>query len=392
MKFNFIGTIPASKSLMNRALIVQSLFPAIEIIGESKCDDVVNMQKCLQVLWSDKSEKVYDCGHGGTVLRFLAPRVSREKAVFKLTGSKRLMNRPQQPLLSLLGQLGAICSLDEDVITVRSDGWHFMGDAIHLTNVDSSQFASGFLLSCWMLDREVYVSLPKGLKSRGYLDMTIGFLRSIGMIIDSNETELHIPKNQKPAVQKITVEPDYSSLFAVAICAALFGEARFTSLPESSLQPDSNFLEVFREMNIPVSINQQALTVSQSDHLKPIELNVSNTPDLVPVLSVLCAMASGTSKLFGASHLVHKESNRIEKTYELITKAGGQVTKLEDGLIIEGNTKLTNSNFEFDPDEDHRMAMAAGILKKAGCPITILNPSVVNKSFPEFFDVIGVDP
>lgn len=392
MSFSFVGTIPASKSLMNRALIVQSLFPNLKINGDSNCDDIQRMKECVGKLWEDGDSKEFYCGHAGTVLRFLAPRVAKDKGRFVLKGSKRLMSRPQQPLVALLGQLGAICTLSEDAMTVQSDGWHFMGDAIHLNSPDSSQFASGLLLSSWDLPKDIYISLPKNMKSMSYLDMTIQLLSSMGMEIKVNENELFIRKGQKPNVDEVLIEPDYSSLFAVAVCAALFGEGKFTSLPEQSLQPDSDFQTIFDQMNIPYKNEPGVLTVKKADSIKSIKLDINNTPDLLPVLSVLCAFADGTSKMFGAPHLRFKESDRIKKTHELLELSGIKSEMLDDGLIVHGGGELTKNSFEFDPDDDHRMAMAAGLLKKAGVDIKILTPEVVNKSFPEFFDVIGVEP
>ena len=122
---------------------------------------------------------------------------------------------------------------------------------------------------------------------------------------------------------------------------------------------------------------------------------MQNCPDLFPVVSALCACIEGTSHLYGALHLAYKESDRIQETAKLLEKFERKVTILKDGLIIEGrsiSTKNDPSAFSFNPQEDHRMAMAAGLLKKTGAPIRILNPQVVNKSFPEFWSVVNVEP
>jgi 3-phosphoshikimate 1-carboxyvinyltransferase len=122
-----------------------------------------------------------------------------------------------------------------------------------------------------------------------------------------------------------------------------------------------------------------------------VNVNLENSPDLFPVLAVLCGLAQGTSKLFGAPHLALKESNRIQKTFELLTKAGIKSQIVDGGLIIEGsNMKIHSKAFSFDPDHDHRMAMAAALLNMVGAKIQILNKEVVNKSFPEFWSIVGV--
>ena len=140
---------------------------------------------------------------------------------------------------------------------------------------------------------------------------------------------------------------------------------------------------------------QKNLEIRKIQSLKPIEYNIRNCPDLFPVLSALCACVAGISHVYGAPHLAYKESHRIQQTADLLERFGRRVTVLKDGLIIEGQSisaKDKQSAFSFDPKEDHRMAMAAGLLKKTGASIRILNPEVVNKSFPDFWSVVNIDP
>lgn len=104
----------------------------------------------------------------------------------------------------------------------------------------------------------------------------------------------------------------------------------------------------------------------------------------------MCAFARGDSKLFNAPHLVAKESNRILKTSELLRNAGVLTEVLKDGMIIHGGLEKTNLSFSFDPDSDHRMVMAASCLTLSGAKIDILNKNVVDKSFPEFWQTVGM--
>ena len=110
------------------------------------------------------------------------------------------------------------------------------------------------------------------------------------------------------------------------------------------------------------------------------------------MLAALCALAEGDSELYGAPQLVHKESDRIARTAELLRVTGRTLTPLEDGLRVGGVLQKTRERSVFNPDRDHRLAMAAGVLKLAGIPIHIENPEVVNKSFAGFWQSAGIDP
>ena len=215
----------------------------------------------------------------------------------------------------------------------------------------------------------------------------------MGMNIRWQREEVYIPACQVLQKKEYKIEPDMSSCFALAAAACLGGEARFVDFPEDSLQPDFRFLDILDYMGAEIDERWKWTRFLRSKNLEPIEVDLEDSPDLFPVLAVLCAFAAGRSRLYGAGHLKYKESNRLDKTCELLTQIRVHFTQFEDGIEIDGPFNLNLvSAFSFDPDQDHRMAMAAGLLKKAGVPVSIVTPEVVNKSFPEFFKILGVSP
>src|SRR6516225_10169716 len=162
---SFIGYVPASKSILNRALILQSFGPDLKIYGVSDSDDVVKMKAGIKAL---KDQAMIDCGEGGTVLRFLALRASREKGRHKLTGSARLINRPQEELVKILSQLGVTAKFEKNSLAIESDGWRPQSDTLHVPSHRSSQFASAVLLTPGGLQldsvfRLVEAAFPKGI-------------------------------------------------------------------------------------------------------------------------------------------------------------------------------------------------------------------------------------
>lgn len=358
------------------------------ILADSQADDVVKMRSALLALLS--GERELNCGAAGTVLRFLAPRAARETGRFVIRGGPRLFSRPQQELFSLLGQLGGVCELREDHLDLRSWGWKRVGDGLHVPSQRSSQFASGALLSAWGLDFPLYLTLVGDLVSKSYLAMTVELLRQAGMNLEWNRNEIFVPPRQKPELFTVEVEPDMSSAFAVAACAAVSGRVKLTRFPAQSLQPDRRFVDLLKIMAVPVTESNNQLSVEPTERLRPIEADLREAPDLFPVMAALAALAEGRSRLFGAPHLAYKESHRLERMAELITRLGRKVEIVGDQLTIFGDSRvLGKETVTFNPDQDHRLAMAAAVLKKFGEPIQIENPEVVQKSFPEFWQIIG---
>jgi len=388
-EFAFVGTLEVSKSLLNRALICQSYQPRLQIEGDSSCDDVTLMKIGLQKLRNYETS-IY-CGHGGTVLRFLALRASRQKGEFVLSGSERLFARPHDELLTLLRQLGVDAEISSNNLILSGEGWRPRGDAIHINSVRSSQFVTSLALNSWGLSFQLAISPGRRIISPGYWEMTLKLLRSLGMRIEKHHDGYIVPARQSIEVFKYNCEIDLSSAFAIAALGAINGQVAISNFPKKSIQPDRIFVELLSNMGARVKVSDSTLQVSSVGRLGAINFDLNKAPDLFLILSVLCAHAEGESNLVGAKQLKYKESNRIQGVSQLLKKINCDHQVLEDGLIIKGPVKFHSKEFEFDCDHDHRMAMAAGLLKRIGYNIKILGGEEVNKSFPQFWQYIGVD-
>lgn len=388
--FSFRGRIPASKSLMNRALIAQSFQPRLKLIGDSGCDDVAHMKACLKELGKTST---LDCGEGGTTLRFLAFRVSRLSGNFLLRGSSRLLGRPQKEIQTILRQLGVKVVFEKKGLRIISDGWQRPAQGVTVSAKNSSQFLSAIFLNSWELDFELKIKVPGKITSLGYFEMTLRLLKDLGLKFSRRGSIYTIPCGQKIQIKKYSVESDLSSLFSVAAFSAVSGKATFTDFPLKSLQPDLAFTKIFKKMGVSLATKSHQLIVKAPAKLKPVKVNLQNSPDLFPVLAVLCSFTEGQSTLYGAPQLVFKESDRIKKTAELLRMAGISCKERKDGMEVYGQGRKRRSHsFRFDPDKDHRLAMAAALLKYYGEDIKILDPDVVRKSFPEFWKYVGVQP
>lgn len=383
--FTFVGKLPASKSILNRLLLVQSYFPELRIQGDSDCDDVRLMRRGIEQLARYEPIEV---GAGGTVLRFLAVRASRELGRHRLVGGKRLFARPQDELIKIFRQIGVQASLGEEFLEVESAGWKMHGDTLLVPSGRSSQFASSVLLNAWNLPFDLYVAQGGQRVSEGYWRMSVQIAQALGMRIDFWDGDFRVPKHQKPLATEASAEIDMSSAFALAAVAAVSGQATFLEFPRESLQPDAVFPSILERMGARVNLGAGNLKVEKAARLNGIAVNLKSSPDLFPVLAALCTLAEGESDLFGAPQLVHKESNRAEHMATLIRACGREAAVKEDGLLIRGKP-APPTPIVFDTDQDHRLAFAAAVLKAAGYPIEIRNPEVVSKSFPAFWRTLG---
>ncbi len=387
MSFHFSGSLEISKSWMNRALILQSYNPHIQIHGESSADDVVLLKKALTDF--KNGQKEFHVGLGGTTLRFLALRLSRAIGEFTIFGDEKLFSRPQTELIHVLNQLGVTAELSKNSLKIKSEGWQKPTKAIQIDTQQSSQFLSSFVLNAMDLDFDLQYQTSQQITSEGYYQYTLDLIKKCSVEVSDQKMR---SQKLKPTVLK--GEIDVSSAFSLIAAGVLSGEVEIKNWSKNSLQPDMQFVQFLKQMNISFSLDEFEFKIKQQAGFKNLQANLKNCPDLFPVLSVLCAFAEGESHLFGAHQLVHKESNRIQKTYGLLTRCGFAAELQNDGLKIQGNpsTKYrTKDLIHFDPDGDHRMAFAAALMQIKGFPIIITDPGVITKSYPQFYQHIGLD-
>jgi 3-phosphoshikimate 1-carboxyvinyltransferase len=390
-EFRFQGAIPSSKSVFNRALIVQSYFPVLDLHGFAGCDDVRFMREGLKGI---KERSRIDCGEGGTTFRFMALRASRVRGVHVLKGSPRLMSRPQKGLIDLLKQLGVQAQIKKNEMHIVSEGWKkAKGSVVKVDTSESSQYASSLILNSWLLSADLEFELVGSKVSESYFQLTLEMLKKMGLRIKQTPTGYLVPAEQRLEKLSFEVEADMSSMFTMASAGALAGTSIIENFPEVTEQPDKVFVDIFKKMGVGVELEGRTLTIKKPKHLRAVDWNLFQCPDLFPVLSVVCSFADGVSKLHGAPHLVAKESNRIAKVADLFNLLGVKHEVLEDGMIIHGNpNQVLKKGIVFNPDEDHRMVMAAVLMKLMGHDIKIEHPEAINKSFPEFWGMIGIKP
>ena len=386
--FKFKSDLVLSKSWLNRALIIQNYAPDLNLKIESDSDDVLVLKKAISEV---ESKKEFNLGQGGTSFRFFCFLISRHAGHWIIKAHPRLLERPQLGMQSILNQLGVKIEFHVDHIMIHSTGWNVPEKLISEAR-DSSQFISALLLNSWNLDQDLKLEIQGPIVSEDYLKMTIQMVQQFGMNLQQDGHLIHVRAGQTPRPGGPQPEVDVSSAFALAAAAVVAGDAEMTNWTPKAIQPDLIFLKIFDLMKIKYAETQNSLRVEKQNSWNGVSVNLNRSPDLFPVLAVLCALADGTSDLFGAAQLKHKESDRLRKTKELLDLTGFHSELKPDGLLIYGRSSAQDKSKKlmFNPDHDHRMAMAAGLLMLAGYQIVVSTPEVVQKSYKSFWKDVGI--
>ena len=384
---NLVKTIRiiSSKSDAHRALICAALSKdrcRVRYTGTSK--DIEATQRCLCALKQDRSDM--HCGESGSTLRFLLPVMGAlgHKAVFHMEG--RLPQRPLSPLYEELEAHG--CTLSPQGQSPLTIEGQLQPGTYRLPGNVSSQYVSGLLFALPLLDGNSQIQLTSPLESASYVDMTVDTLADFGISIEKIADGYAIAGNQTYIAPKdYIVEGDWSNAcFFLAAGALVEGGIKVTGLNPDSLQGDKAILDILREMGAEAVFEEDAIAVIPGKVLRGTTIDVSQIPDMTPILSVLAAAAEGTTEIRNAGRLRIKESDRLAAITETLTALGGQIEELPDGLIITGSGTLKGGII--NTHNDHRIAMMATVASLI-CDEKVLlyGADAVEKSYPDFFAV-----
>lgn len=327
-------------------------------------------------------ENVIDVLNSGTTLRFMSAVAALTDGAV-LTGDSSIRSRPNGPLLKALNDLGAeafsIRGNDRAPLVIRG---RLRGGSTSLDGSVSSQFLSALLIACPLSSGDTTISIRGELKSRPYAEITLDILREAGAEIDADGSVFRMHGGQRYRLQEYTVPGDFSSASYPLAAAALAGSATVQGLFPSR-QGDSAIVAILREMGADVSWDTERgeVTVSASD-LKGTEIDASLTPDLVPTLAVLGAVAEGRTVIRNAEHVRHKETDRIHAMAVELKKMGAKIEEKPDGLEIVGG-ELHGADLH--GYHDHRIVMALTLAGIVAGDTRIDTAESVDVSYPGFF-------
>ena len=380
--------LPSSKSISNRALIINALGNGTHHPENlSDCDDTRVMIRAL----NDDKETI-DIMAAGTAMRFLTAYLSVTPGTRIITGTERMQQRPIQVLVNALRELGA------DIEYVANDGFpplritgrELRKDTISLPGNVSSQYISALLMIAPVLTNALTIRLTGDIISRPYINLTLQLMNDFG--VRAEWTDDHRLKVEPQAYHSIPfyVESDWSAASYWYQIVALSKEAEVTlpGLFKDSYQGDSQVAGIFRSLGVETIYKDKAVILKKNGKsVERLDYDFINQPDLAQTFVVTCALLNIPFRFSGLQSLKIKETDRMAALITEMRKLG-YILHETDGSVLswEGERCTTEEHPAIDTYEDHRMAMAFAPTCLALPEILINNPQVVSKSYPRYWE------
>ena len=383
--------ISSSKSISNRVLIIQDLCDdKFEINNLSLADDTQLLKELLNSNAND-----LNCGAGGTTFRFLlALSVLKKKEVI-LRGTPRLNERPIAPLLKSLTELGARFTFlnKHGFPPLKVIPSEIYGGIVEVNASVSSQFVSALMLIAPKVNRGLQIKLQGNLISSSYVRMTAGIMKHFGVNPVFVKQQINIPESDYKAID-ISIPSDWSNAaywYAMVACTKK-SSIRIKNLANKKWQEDVVLMEWMNDFGVKTTIDGADLILESSNVTinEDYEIDLTDHPDLSQPICFMAAIKGIGITLSGLSTLRGKETDRLRALKTELEKTGVTVFINDNSISIKGKAHVSKINQAvFETYDDHRMAMSISILAVTGATITINNPDVVSKSYPDFFKQIN---
>lgn len=397
--------IPSSKSFTNRALILAALTEeAVTLHNPLYCDDTNVMIHCLRQLGlrietfpsllivhdhiSIIKNNTFNLfvENSGTTFRFLIALACLIPGTKIIQGHSRLNERPIHYLIDALRSLGAkIDYLKQEgqaPVIIHSSSL-LQKSEITLDSSMSSQFLSAMLLISPLLGG-VKIRLINELISEPYITMTTQVMREWGVNVwKVNKNCYEIPPSQHYQKREFTIEGDFSSAcYFFALATLTQSKLIVKNLNPHSTQADRKFLDILSEMGNTIILHNNEIVI-EGKQILPRSLNMKDCPDQVQTMAILAAFAKGITRIDGVRSLRVKETERVQALKNELGKMDIKTEDTYDSLTIFGGNPQSAT---IETYGDHRMAMAFAVASAKLPHMRILNPEVVNKTFPNFWE------
>ncbi|MBQ0065711.1 MAG: 3-phosphoshikimate 1-carboxyvinyltransferase [Firmicutes bacterium] len=395
-------SIPSSKSMAHRAIICASLAKGISKVSNiTYSKDIDATISCMESLGAkiqkfdtycivegtnlEGTENITcNCNESGSTLRFLIPIASLTNQKVTFLGQGRLLSRPMSVYQNIFDEQNLTFNQSSENIQIegslRAQEYKIPGDI-------SSQFITGLLFTLPLLKKDSTIVISEPFESKSYVNLTIQMLEKFGIQIEETSSHSYFIKgNQEYKVQDVTVEGDYSQMAFFGVLASLQESLTCTNMDPHSKQGDMAILDQIKKAGAILNINQDSIEV-QHHSLTGQTIDLSNCPDLGPILCVLAAYSKGCTHIINAGRLRIKESDRIEAMETELKKWGVEISSTEDSITIVGKESYENDSMvEIFGHNDHRIVMAMcvfGLCAKSECIID--DAQAITKSYPTFF-------
>ncbi|RMF29756.1 MAG: 3-phosphoshikimate 1-carboxyvinyltransferase [Candidatus Nitrosothermus koennekii] len=309
----------------------------------------------------DAGDRTIDAQNSGTTIRIataMSALVKEGKTI--LTGDESLRKRPMKPLLDALSQLGVKCSSNNGKPPVTVYGGGIKGGVATIDGSVSSQFISSLLISSIYATNDVIINVNGEQVSKPYIDATLAVMNRFNVNIDNDNYKTYYIKRQRYKPTNFRIPPDFSSIAILLAAGALLGEVTINDVDLSLPQADSKIIDILKDMDADIIIDNNSIRVREKQ-LSDAEFNLSDSPDLLPVVAILSLKAKHV-RIRGVKHARVKETDRIAILARELQKLGVDVKEYEDGLDIHTRDI---KNAMLNAHGDHRLFMVftiAGML------------------------------
>ena len=395
-------TIPGSKSVTNRALILAAQADSPSTLRRPLISrDSELMSAGLQAMGVsiDGNDDAWtltpaplrgpahiDVGNAGTVMRFLPPLAALAQGDISFDGDPRSYERPLGPVIKALEELGIAIEHEGRYslpLVIKAKG-AIPGGALTIDASASSQFLSALLLVAPSMNNGITVQHRGGsLPSMPHIDMTVQMLRDFGATV-------HVDKKAQswrvePGTlrgQDFVIEPDLSNASPfLSIAMVCGGSITIADWPQNTTQPGDQLREIFTQMGARVEFTSEGLTLTGGPAIHGIDIDLHDVGELTPSIAALAALADSPSHLRGIGHLRLHETDRLAALTREINSLGGNVVEEETALHI---TPAPLHGGTFHTYEDHRLATAGAVIGLVVPDVLVENVATTRKTLPDF--------
>lgn len=395
--------IPPSKSLAHRAIIAGSLAEGKSIITNLNfSNDITVTTQAMKdlgveikvfedyevITGSKKLKRInstINCGESGSTIRFMIPISLLADGEVTFVGEGRLTTRPLNVFHEIFDKQGIKYSRGVEELPLAIDG-KLKSGKFEVRGDISSQFITGLLYTLPKLDGESEIIITTNLESKGYIDLTLDILNRFGIkIINENYEKFIVPGNQGYKAHDYRVEGDFSQVAFWLVAGFLNDGINCLGMNPNSLQGDREIIKILKDMGGDLTIDESVISIGGKQSVGTT-VDLSQCPDLGPIVAVLASLSKGTTKIINAGRLRIKESDRITSMTTELNKLGANIVETENGMIIEG-VKNLKGGVEVDAWNDHRVAMALAVASsRCEEPIVLTGANSVKKSYPNFWE------
>lgn len=403
-RFNATVSLPGSKSLTNRELVLSALAESpSKLIAVLRSRDSDLMISALTQLgtgfeWQGDDLLVtpnqlagnvsIDCGLAGTVMRFVPPLAMLARGEVKFDGDAGARLRPMQTTIESLRSLGGSVS-ESSSLPFRVFGTGSVaGGTLEIDASASSQFVSGLLLSAPRFKNGLTLHhTGQNLPSLPHIEMTLKCLADRGVTAHALSERSWRVEPGPIMGGNFVIEPDLSNAGPFLAAAMVTGsKVSIPFWPEVTTQVGSQYIELLTRMGAKVDISNGVLTLKGNGVVLGIEADLSAAGELAPTIAALATVASSQSRLTGIGHLRGHETDRLKALATEINRVGAKATELQDGLeITPGELRPTI----WQTYHDHRMATAGAIIGLKVAGLEVQDIATTAKTMPGFASLWG---